>query len=574
MSGRIPRHFIDDLLLRVDIVDLIDSHLPLKKSGSNHLACCPFHNEKTPSFSVNRQRQLYHCFGCGASGNAISFLMEYSHLGFVEAIEDLAAFVGVSVPREAGGGAEVSDKADLGVLYDLLEQVASFYAEKLKSAEGVKAVEYLKARGVSGEIARDFSLGYAPEAWDALLNRFDRQHLIAAGMLVVREDGKVYDRFRGRLMFPIRDKRKRVVGFGGRVLDDSLPKYLNSPETALFSKSKELYGLFEVLERKTRPERFLIVEGYMDVIALAQYGVGNAVATLGTATSKTQVELLFRFCAELVFCFDGDNAGRQAAWKAVEAALPCLRDGRQVKIMLLPQGHDPDSMIRGEGLEKFRERIAGAQVLSDYFFDYVADGLQMTAMEGRAQLVAKAKPLLEQLPQGVFRDMMLGRMSQLTGVAGQKVVKNPATLLRPDKRSQLVQGRGMSLQRRILAMLLQQPGLANVDALAALLAEDLSFAGRDLLEDLLQVIQAQEVLNSAMLLEIYRDSRHERILSALAVVDLAIPEGGEMAEFTGLLKQLMRKLRQEKLADLLAKESQEGLNAEERQTLRRLLQVR
>jgi len=575
MSGRIPRQFIDDLLVRVDIVELIDSHLPLKKSGSNFLARCPFHNEKTPSFSVIRQRQIYHCFGCGASGNAISFLMEYSHLGFVEAVEDLAAFVGVDVPRESGAGVDVGDREGAARLYAVLEQVAAFYTEQLRSPEGGRAVEYLKARGVSGEVARDFALGYAPERWDALLNRFDRSLLVDAGMLVVRDDGKVYDRFRGRLMFPIRDKRKRVVGFGGRVLDDSLPKYLNSPETTVFSKSKELYGLFEVLEKKSRPERFLVVEGYMDVIALAQYGIGDAVAALGTATSKSQIELLFRFCSELVFCFDGDNAGRQAAWKATEAALPCLKDGRQIKIMLLPQGQDPDSLIRNEGLEMFRERIAGAQVLSDYFFEYLSADLQLSSVEERSRLLASAKPQLEKIPVGFFREMMLGRMRELAGVRPLNIVENRSTLVSAVVGKNKKPARQkLSSQRRVMALLLQHPQLGLEQKLSLHQLEGLNFAGRELLEDILRVIGLEKPGNSAMLLEVYRGSRHEKTINALAALDLGIPEGGELPELIGAFKQLLRQSRQERLNDLLVKESREGLGGEEKKLLLNLLQTR
>lgn len=575
MSGRIPRHFIDDLLVRVDIVELVDSHLPLKKTGSNFVARCPFHNEKTPSFSVNRKRQIYHCFGCGASGNAISFLMEYSHLGFVEAVEDLAAFVGVDVPRDALAGAALVDSDRLGRLYALLERVAAFYAEQLKSSDGRRAVEYLKARGVSGDIARDFALGYAPEKWELLPSRFDREALIDAGMLVVRDDGKVYDRFRGRLMFPIRDKRQRVIGFGGRVLDDSLPKYLNSPETAIFSKSKELYGLYEVLEKKSRPERLLIVEGYMDVIALAQYGIHNVVAALGTATSKTQIELLFRFCSELVFCFDGDNAGRQAAWKAVDAALPCLRDGRQVKIMLLPQGHDPDSLIRAEGLEGFKRRVAEAGVLSDYFFDHLSAGAQLSSLEARSQLAANAKPLLEKIPAGFFREMMLGKLSELSGMGVSRVSKIRSTLQASVGRQVRGQSLGkMSLQRRLLALLVQFPHLAMLSELAEVKIDGLEFSGRELLEEILRLIRVEKVVNSAMLIEAFRDSDHERTVNALLALDLSIPDGGESAEFVGALKQLVKQLGQEKLKELLGKDAVTGLSEDEKRLLRNLLQTR
>lgn len=575
MSGRIPKQFIDDLLVRVDIVDLIDSHVPLKKTGSNFVARCPFHTEKTPSFSVSRSRQMYHCFGCGVSGNAISFLMDYSHLGFVEAVEDLAAFVGVDVPRESGQVFLSEGKEGFSKLYSVLEAVADFYVEQLRGAEGKKAVDYLKGRGVSGEIARDFGLGYAPQAWDALMGRFERDALIDAGMLVVREDGKAYDRFRGRLMFPIRDKRKRVIGFGGRVLDDSLPKYLNSPETVIFSKGKELYGLFELLQKKSRPERILVVEGYMDVIALAQYGIDNAVATLGTATSKAQIDLLFRYSAELVFCFDGDNAGRQAAWKAVDAVLASLRDGRQVKIMLLPQGHDPDSLVREEGLAGFRQRLDGAQVLSDYFFDFLSGQLNLSTIEGRSQLMAVARPQLEKIPPGFFNDMMWRRLGELTGSRLVDVPKNQSTLRgRVDAKSSKAKSERPSLVRRVLALLIQHPELVQVVVRQNLSLDGLVFAGRELLEDVLRKIALEKPENSAILLEAYRGSSYEKMVKALAGVELGVPEGGEEAEFSGALAQLMRQSRQEKLSELLAKDGREGLSVEEKQVLRALLKER
>jgi len=575
MSGRIPRQFIDDLLVRVDIVDLIDSHVPLKKTGSNFVARCPFHTEKTPSFSVSRGKQMYHCFGCGASGNAISFLMDYSHLGFVEAVEDLAAFVGVDVPREIGGDFSAADKEDFSRLYAVLEDVAAFYVDQLRTGDGRIAVDYLKARGVSGEVARDFGLGYAPQAWDVLLGRFERDALIDAGMLVVREDGKVYDRFRGRLMFPIRDKRKRVIGFGGRVLDDSLPKYLNSPETPIFSKGKELYGLYELLQKKSRPERILIVEGYMDVIALAQYGVANVVATLGTATSKTQIDMLFRYASELVFCFDGDNAGRQAAWKAVDAALACLRDGRQIKIMLLPQGHDPDSLIRDEGKAGFEQRIEQAQVLSDYFFDFLAGPLNLSSIEGRSQLMTAARPQVEKIPPGYFKDMMWRRLRELAGSRVVELPEKPSTL---NRQFQGKVGKAKmqrpSLGRRVLALLIQRPELAQVLAQRHLSLEGLKFAGQELLEDVLRRIALEKPENGAILLEAYRGSSYEKTVNALAGVELDIPEGGEEAEFFGAVIQLLKQSRQEKLTELLAKEGREGLNAEEKQVLRALLRER
>ena len=574
MSGKIPRQFIDDLLVRVDIVDLIDSRVPLKKSGSNFTARCPFHTEKTPSFSVNRNKQIYHCFGCGVSGNAIGFLMEFNHLGFVEAIEDLAAFAGVDVPRElVESGSEFSDKKSVSHIYDVLAGVAAFYAEQLRgNIEGLQAVDYLKARGVSGELARDFLLGYAPDKWDALLTRFGQAELVEAGMLVVREDGKVYDRFRRRLMFPIRDKRNRVVGFGGRVLDDSLPKYLNSPETAVFSKSKELYGLHELLARNTKPERILVVEGYMDVIALAQFGVFNAVAALGTATSKVQIDLLFRFTSELVFCFDGDNAGRQAAWKATEAALPCLRDGRQIKIMLLPQGQDPDSLVRAEGLSGFVERIGSAQVLSDYFFENVAGSLELATVEGRSQLLAAAKPALEKVPTGFFRDMMFARLQELAATRmSLPVVEKQTRLKSKINTGKSGQSPRVSLARKVIALLLQYPHLGSVVERQGLRLEELSFAGMELLEDVLQRIALEKPENSAISLEVYRGSPQEKVVKALASLELQVPAGGEEAEFCGALQQLCKQAKEELLNRLIEKESREGLMFEEKEVLRKLL---
>lgn len=544
MSGRIPRQFIDDLLVRVDIVDLIDTHVPLKKTGSNFVARCPFHTEKTPSFNVNRNRQIYHCFGCGASGNAISFLMDYNHLDFVEAVEDLAAFVGVEVPREVLEKTEYVSKQETASVYAVLEDVASFYAEQLRTEEGKKAVEYLKGRGVSGEIARNFCLGFAPKSWDALLGRFEQKSLIDAGMLVVKDDGKVFDRFRGRLMFPIRDKRKRVIGFGGRVLDDSLPKYLNSPETAVFSKGKELYGLCELLDSNSKPAQILVVEGYMDVIALAQFEINNAVAALGTATSKAHLDLLFRFAPELVFCFDGDNAGRQAAWKAVETALPCLRDGRQVKIMLLPQGQDPDSLVREQGVAGFARCVTESQVLSDYFFDQVGGHLNLSTMEGRSQLLAAVKPQLEKIPIGFFREMMFARLGELSRTKLVDKVENPAKLKAPliENRQLPRQAQRSNSMRTVLSLLVQYPHLAKkIDQLGVNI-EEIDFAGAELLRDVLTVIESEKPESSAVLLEIYRESPHNKAIKTLSNMVLE-PGFDEEAEFCGSLAELLRRAK-------------------------------
>jgi DNA primase len=523
MSGRIPKHFIDDLLARVDIVDLIDSHVPLKKTGANYVARCPFHSEKTPSFSVNRNKQFFHCFGCGASGNAIGFLMDFNHLDFVEAVEDLATFAGVEVPREAVDFNGTKPKQEnANDLYDLLEQVAAYYERCLRTQEtGKKAVNYLKSRGINDELAKAFMLGYAPDEWQALANRFDQKPLIQTGMLIDKE-GRAYDRFRGRIMYPIRDKRGRVVGFGGRVLDNSLPKYLNSPETAIFHKGKEVYGLFELLRNDGKPKRILIVEGYMDVIALAGRGIHYAVATLGTATSQTHLDLLFRFSAELVFCFDGDNAGREAAWRAMEPAFSALKDGRQVRIMMLPQQHDPDSLVHEEGMDKFEERIRQSQPLSDYFFSALSSGLNLNEMEGMSQLVNKATPYLEKLTQGVFRDMMFARLNELTH-SNRLDVSGKSTRLPQKPLTNRKQGNRtlpLPLPRRILALLIQHPELISKVEINEIIWDGLEFPGIHLFKDILTVVLEIKPATTAILLEHYRNHPNEKIVKTLASLEL------------------------------------------------------
>jgi DNA primase len=567
MSGRIPREFIDELLVRVDIVDLIDSHVPLKKTGTNYVARCPFHTEKTPSFSVNRNKQFFHCFGCGASGNAISFLMDFSHLDFVEAVEDLAAFAGIDVPRESLGYQAESKKDDLNSLYVVMEQVAAFYVEQLRVSP--KAIDYLKARGIKGEIARDFMLGYAPDKWGALSGRFSQKLLIEAGVMVRKDDGQAYDRFRGRIMFPIRDKRARIIGFGGRVLDDSLPKYLNSPETSLFHKGKEVYGLYELLQKNSKPQRILIVEGYMDVIALAQYGIDYAVAALGTAASQAHLDLLFRFSSELVFCFDGDRAGREAAWRAIASVFPSLKGGRQIRIMLLPQNHDPDSLVREEGLDKFTERIQSAQVLSDYFFEHFSKDLKLSEMEGRSNLRNEALSYLKQLPIGAFREMMFEKLS---GLAKQYILDNEAILAQKKqvKKHQIKTGR-LSLPSFVIALLLQNPKFIEIVEQKEIDWNQLEFEGVERFKSILHMITDKKPTNYGMLLEAYRDHADEGIVKKLASFDLLIPDDGTEAEFSDALNGLLKQGREAGIAKLQAKAQSKGLDSHEQEMLVKML---
>ena len=383
MAGRIPQSFIDDLLVRTDIVELIDSRVRLKKAGKNYQACCPFHNEKSPSFTVSQEKQFYHCFGCGAHGNAIGFVMEYDGLEFPDAIEELASMQGMQVPREQSiGGSANSQPAVSKDLFELMNQIARFYESNLKSAP--HAVEYLKGRGLTGEVVKRFNIGYAPSDWDQVRRRFgaSRDHeqlLISGGMLITRDNGPgSYDRFRDRIMFPIRDKRGRVIGFGGRVLGDGTPKYLNSPETPIFHKGRELFGLYEVKQAHKDPRRILVVEGYMDVVALGQYDIDYAVAALGTATTSDHIHTLFRTTAEVVCCYDGDNAGREAAWRALDNALPHLQDGRELKFVFLPDGEDPDSLVRKIGKEGFEALLDEAQPFADFMFQRLRRGRNTT----------------------------------------------------------------------------------------------------------------------------------------------------------------------------------------------------
>lgn len=432
MAGLIPQSFIDDLLSRADIVDVIDKRVALKKSGKNYSACCPFHNEKSPSFSVQPEKQFYYCFGCGAGGNAIGFIMNFDSVDFPQAVESLARDNGMEVPREESKAA-TKRRAETADLYTLLEEANSYYQLQLQKHEGrTSAVDYLKKRGVSGAIARDFGIGYAPPGWDNLLKACastpERENnLLKAGMVIERETGqgsgqsggsqfKGYDRFRHRIMFPIRDARGRTIAFGGRVLGDDKPKYLNSPETPVFHKGSELYGLFEARKSTKKLSRLLIVEGYMDVIALAQMDIRYAVATLGTATSGAHLTRLFRMVPEVVFCFDGDKAGRTAAWRALEATLPQMEDGRQVRFLFLPEGEDPDTLVRKVGQAAFETLIDNATPLEQFFFDKLSSELDLDSHQGRGKLRELAQPLITQLPEGVFALLMREQLSQRLGI--------------------------------------------------------------------------------------------------------------------------------------------------------------
>jgi DNA primase len=548
MAGRIPESFINDLLARVDIVDVIDEHVPLKKTGKNYSARCPFHDERTPSFSVSPDKQFFHCFGCGASGSAIGFLMDYLQMDFVEAVHELAARAGLAVPTESGGAAPMRS-GDLNRLYALLEQVQAFYSKQLKEHEqSERAKEYLKGRGLDGRTAAAFKLGYAPPGWDNLLKALggtpeaDRD-LEAAGMLVAK-DGGHYDRFRDRIMFPITDHRGRIIGFGGRVLGKEEPKYLNSPETPIFHKGRELYGLFQARRANRQLERLFVVEGYMDVIALAQHGVTNAVATLGTATTRDHLERLFKVMPEVVFCFDGDEAGRKAAWRALETSLPLLTEGHYVSFLFMPAGEDPDSLVRKEGPAVFQD-AGRLTTLSDFLFDTLSANVNLATLDGRAKLVDLAKPLLEPVPAGAFKQLLAQRLARLSELDFNVLAKMLGGVMpqRADTRTRKplsTQKHAPSLVRTAIAILVHQPQLALKAGSDFELAElaKLDLPGIALLHELIELVRSRPHLNGGALLEHWRGRDEETALRKLMGRELDVPETGMEREFVDAMGRL------------------------------------
>ncbi len=529
MSGSIPDSFIEELLARSDIVELIERRVPLKRSGSEFHACCPFHDEKTPSFTVSPKKQFYHCFGCGAHGSVIGFLMQYEGLEFVDAVEELARAAGLEVPR----GGQPQPRPETG-LYEMLRSCAKFYVEELRRHP--EAVEYLKGRGLSGEVCRDFEIGYAPADWDGLIRQLGTNPgrldlLKQAGMLSAGNSGP-YDKFRNRIMFPIHDRRGRVIAFGGRALADDGPKYLNSPETSLYHKGRELYGLYLARQRSSRLEQIIVVEGYMDVVALAQFGFKNVVATSGTATTPAQVELLFRSADTVVFCFDGDKAGRQAAWRALEATLPKLRDGLQAKFLFLPDGEDPDSMVRKHGEAVFAGQIESARGLSEFFFEQMITGVDMGSLDGRAKFVEKALPYIETLPAGGFRDMMISQLESRSFHKLNKHVQGPLPVSRSnDERGKPIQTR--TPLRVAMAHLVQNPALVeqlqNIEEFSAPRNTDIQ--GVEIFRELVDFCVQRPNITTAQLLELWHGHPALPHLEKLAVWHLPGEEEKQLQEF-------------------------------------------
>lgn len=561
MAGLIPQHFIDDLLTRVDIVDIVDSSVPLKRAGSNFKACCPFHDEKTPSFNVNQNKQYYHCFGCNAHGTAISFLMDYNGLGFIEAVEELASRAGVEVPREEGGFSKTKDNAEL---YELMELVVRHFCQQLReSPEANRAVDYLKQRGLSGELAKEFELGFAPPGWDVLLNALGtsdsaKQRLAQIGMTLEKDNGGYYDRFRDRIIFPIRDQRGRAIGFGGRVFDDSLPKYLNSPETPIFHKGRELYGLFQARHRLKDMERIYIVEGYMDVLALAQHGIRNTVASLGTAVTENHLERLYRVCPQIIFCFDGDSAGQKAAWRAMEIALPLLKEGRQIHFRFMPDGEDPDTYVQKYGREKF-EDSSNYIPLSNYLIDKFKQETNLDSREGMGQLIDGIVPLVGRLPAGALRELLIKDIAKLADMnidsLKNLVEQKQETPAKKTQAQHLVSTNQFKKEHSNLiadaiSFLLQNPELGMTIEPNAL--SDIETQGVEFLRELLALVHKQPKISCAGILEHWRDSKYENRLKELSIKDNLLTEPDELKiKFQEIIEKIARDYQQQLRDSLL-----------------------
>ncbi|MBI2396268.1 MAG: DNA primase [Xanthomonadales bacterium] len=568
--ARIPDRFIDDLLARVDIVEVIESRVPLKRAGRDYMARCPFHDERSASFSVSPTKQFYHCFGCGAHGSAIKFLMEYDRLEFVDAVEDLAARMGMTVPYE--GGAARGPQDQYAELYDVLDAAAKFFQKQLPGSE--KCGKYLDKRGLDAAMIQRFGIGYAPDSWDAIKHAIGSSEsrlkaLDAAGMLSSGDRGGAYDKFRDRLMFPIHDRRGRVIAFGGRVMGDADgPKYLNSPETALFHKGRELYALHQVRQSHSKIPRLIVVEGYLDVIALFQFGITQAVATLGTATTKDHAELLFRNSADIYFCFDGDKAGRGAAWRAVESVLPRMKDGRQALFLFLPEGEDPDTLVRKEGAAGFEARLKDAMPLSEFFFAELGKDIDLRGLEGKARLAERAKPLLAQIPDGAFRDLMQQSLATRTGMhrvgpaapATQAVAQG--SVGKPPQRS---------LVRAAVALLMQKPEIANALEPPYLFGT-LRQPGIPLLMELIAMCRARPDMNTATLLQQFEGRDDYEALAKLAQIDFPSAPEHWRTEFVDACEQLNRQTLQQRIDELLGKQdSGFPLSAAEKTELREAL---
>lgn len=579
MAGSIPQSFIDALLARTDIVDVIDRRVPLKKTGREFGACCPFHNEKTPSFTVSPLKQFYYCFGCGAHGTAISFLMDYEHLSFVEAIEDLAKLCGLEVPYTDASGHAKQD--ELQPLYKLLEEVSLYFQRQLREHPAAEtAKSYLKQRGLTGETARSFEVGFAPPGWDNLKNSFTSTPLLLqAGLIARKDESKYYDRFRNRIMFPIRDRRGRVIGFGGRIIDpNDTPKYLNSPETPVFHKSHELYGLYQARQHERKLQRLLIVEGYMDVIALAQFDIHYAVATLGTATSKDHLDIAFRSVDDVVFCFDGDNAGRKAAWRALEVSLATLSAGRQVSYLFLPDGEDPDTLVRKEGKAAFEQRIRQAMPLADFMLQGLSDQADLTRVDGKARFINELKPLLSKVQDSVLRELLVVAAANHAKIERGLIERTLNTIAEKSSFKQDFSPSNANTKTTVtrsplqilISILVQHPRFAQ-DVANRELLQTIDVPGMTIFLKLLEILEKDTNLSTAALLERWRGTDDFPHIARLAQRELHGNEESLRAEFAETLAFLLKQLTKQRWEFLQQKLLREGLSDAEKMEYSQLL---
>ena len=582
MAGLIPQDFIDDLIARADISEVVGRRVQLKKAGREFKACCPFHDEKTPSFTVSPGKGFYHCFGCGAHGTAIGFLMEFDHMSFVEAIESLAGSMGVDVPRsESDKPAQRYDE-----LFSLLDTISRYLQTCLKDSPA--AVEYVKKRGIDGSTAKRFGIGYAPDGWSNVLDKFGKSpeatdRLLATGMIIEKDNGKHYDRFRDRIMFPIRDARGRTIAFGGRTMGDGEPKYLNSPETVLFHKGRELYGLYEARQALRNIEQLVVVEGYMDTVALARHGIDFAVATLGTATTSEHLNRLFRLTENVCFAFDGDRAGRKAAWRALENALPQIREGRQIRFMFLPDGYDPDSFVNEFGTDAFLKALDEGLALSEFLIQELAGQVDMTTVDGRARLAELARPLINKIPPGVYRELLVESLAEAVGLTAAKLDKMIASdksggpsghtsgvFSKPRSRKP-VTGQP-SVIRHAITLLLNDPSACLKLDLEKLV--DVNRAGVELLRALIETVQAEPNITTAGLLERWRHDEEGRHLGKLVASQVPLDEDFDAAaELSDCLEQLEIGGRKERITFLIEKQRVTGLSDEEKTELQELLKA-
>ncbi|MFK8028038.1 MAG: DNA primase [Gammaproteobacteria bacterium] len=553
MAGKIPQPFIDQVLNQTDIVDLINGYIDLKSKGKEYTACCPFHGEKTPSFTVSPEKQFYHCFGCGAHGTAINFLMEHEGLQFIEAIEVLANRLGLEVTTESGS----VHHHDNHKLFLALEEANKYYQHQLRA--NPDAISYLKSRGISGEVASEFNIGFAPAGFNnisiTLGKQFNQTELVKTGLLSEKSENKTYDRFRSRIMFPIKDTRGRTIGFGGRSVDDTMPKYMNSPETELFHKGNTLYGLYEARQALGKIKQLIIVEGYMDVVALSQNNIKNCIATLGTATTAQNVRNLLRFSTDLIFCFDGDRAGRDAAWKALEQILPEFKDGINIRFAFMPQGEDPDSLIRSLGQDAFNDYLNKAASLSEYFFTNLIKDIDLSSPDGRATLASTAKPLLAKIPPTVFRDLMYKELNNRVGTTisvAPSIIDNSTQP--PPQSNKQSRSLKYTKTRLAIALLIRDPSLAEHALPSEELSLLLSVPGITLFIQLLEIIETEPNISAIALVERFHGEESYGSLQKLLLWDPPDMENRELS-FKQTMERFKDDIRRNELDAIIQQET-------------------